>query len=205
MNPPKSLSFKTVGGAHPVHPKTIVYGLSGVGKTTLCLSLALQALEQGHSCLYIDCEDKLRSNSLFNIIKTKPDIMSKLTVWTHITEENRDALFEELKKHNHDVVILDSYTGLFVQYLGKNQRKELKSFMAKLISATRGRTLITVHHGYNRWGAIDTSLLQICGGDQLAYFADEVIRLRVGNKGKRLIHFRNADFESVLPNNIDPR
>lgn len=202
----KQISIKTLNGDHEVYSKMYIYGLPGSGKTTLCVELLKQCVDKQIKCLFIDTENKLRSNLDFRqfLDLKKEEIMKYVVIMTNITQNNRDQLLKEIKNQDVEIVIVDSFTNLFINYLKQKKRAELRDFMNELTMAANGKTLITTHHARNDHNYVGTSNICIYGGDSICYYADEQVKLTFYKRNylKRIATFERRGIEAQLPNPI---
>lgn len=96
-----------VAGGFPRQKITELYGLQGVGKTTITLMSIAEATKKGMKTLFIDCENG------FNPVRAKElgVKLDKLAILNHsMLEEVHDILLGEIK--NFDLIIVDSVAAL---------------------------------------------------------------------------------------------
>lgn len=98
---------KLTKGGFPRSRITELYGLQGVGKTTLTLMSIAAATKAGMKTLFIDCENG------FNAIRAEElgiDLSKLAIVNNSMLEEIHDILMGELK--NFDLIIIDSVAAM---------------------------------------------------------------------------------------------
>ena len=94
-------------GGFPRSRITEIYGLQGVGKTTLTLMAIGAATKAGLKCLFVDCENA------FNAVRAKELGVdtSKLSIASvSLLEEVHDILMNEIA--NFDMIIIDSVAAM---------------------------------------------------------------------------------------------
>ena len=94
-------------GGFPRARITELYGLQGVGKTTLTLMSIAAATKAGHKTLFIDCENA------FNPVRAAElgvDTSKLAIVNNSMLEEVHDILMGELK--NFDLIVIDSVAAM---------------------------------------------------------------------------------------------
>jgi DNA repair protein RadA len=125
-----------------------VYGEFGSGKTQFCLTLAAEAISDGHKIVWIDCEDTFRPRRLAEIIVARGYAVDTEDAKQHLnnihyyycpnTEQMMgkvNALSPLLTEHKPKLVILDGAIGQFrEEYLGRGTLAERQNQIAHLMT-----------------------------------------------------------------------
>lgn len=148
---------KLIGGGYRENTVNVVYGGTGVGKTTFSFQFALHALNRGKKVVYVSLE--MNENQIIRDCKD----MGWNEVVDHIEKENlhiihefgEDIMFlsrdlfgkisDFLEGEDESKIVVDPLTHLTFSLKSKNERKSLSKFFNGLRKL--GTALITLEEG----------------------------------------------------------
>ncbi|MBU0953030.1 MAG: DNA repair and recombination protein RadB [Nanoarchaeota archaeon] len=179
---------------------TNLYGPPGVGKTNICLILALACVKGGGTVAYIDSEGGF---AVERVKQLEPECESALQRIDLIQPKNfkeQAAAIKALREKPYDLVILDSSVALYrLEYAEQETKKgrfenqhvleanrELSVQLAALSTLARDRNIpvLITAHAFNRF---EDNGLDVVGGDAMKYWSKTIVQIeRVGTPGERL-------------------
>jgi DNA repair protein RadA len=125
-----------------------VYGEFGSGKTQFCFTLASQALSEGESVVWVDCEDTFRPNRILEIMKSRgyvtdkesmEEALNRITYFyapqTEALMGTINALSKTMEVKNPRLVVIDGSIGQFrEEYLGRGTLADRQNQIARLMT-----------------------------------------------------------------------
>lgn len=202
MEEPKELYTNVV----VEHETTIMFGDTGLGKTTLCMQIAIEIAAAGHKVFYVNFElsqqqfakkypDKEIPEQLYiaNIDYTR---MHDVTDQSMILSEIERLALE----YEADVIIIDNLTNLCIN---AKDGSEAGNLMLSLNSLrfTHKWTMLILAHVPKRKAGDPLSLNDLAGSKILSNLADNVIGLnksKLGKDKRYLIQLKYRSFPIVL-------
>lgn len=112
--PTGSLSLDSsigIGGV-PRGRITEIFGVEGSGKTTLALSIAKSAVKHGLKVLYVDAENMINYETVFDLLGEKLDPEDLVIIQPETAEENLQACEIGIRSGDFGCIILDSIGAL---------------------------------------------------------------------------------------------
>jgi recombination protein RecA len=177
-----------------------VYGPNSSGKSTLALSVCMQALKRKMNVAYVDAEHSLDPKLVRNMgrmVGVDPDVIDLVQAFTG--DENLEIAETLMKSGELDVMVVDSVSALLPKdmaegdigdnYIGQLARLMSKACMKLTPVANRTNTLLIfinqIRHNIGKWGDSRTPT----GGEALSFYTTGRIRVEGGeHKKSRLIN-----------------
>ena len=189
------------------HETTILFGDTGLGKSTLAMQMACEVAEQGKRVLYLNCElsqqqvagrfpQKEMPATLF-ISCINYALMHDVTDQSQILGEiERLALM-----HDIEVVVIDNLTNLCIN---SKESSEAGSIMLQLISLRMAHnwTMLVLAHVPKRKPGDPLTLNDLAGSKILSNMADNVVGLNRSKKDKDMRYIIQLKYRS-LPIELD--
>lgn len=202
MTPPKELIRHIV----VMHETTILFGDTGLGKSTLAMQMAIEMAESGRKVLYVNFELSQQQLAKKFPAKEIPEnlyianidytLMHDVTDQTQILGEIEDkALF-----YHCDVLIIDNLTNLCIN---SKEGSEAGNIMLRLISLrmTHNWTMIILAHVPKRKPGDPLSLNDLAGSKILSNLADNVVGInksKIGKEKRYIIQLKYRSFPIEL-------
>ena len=177
-----------------------IFGPNSSGKSTLALSVVMQALMRKLIVVYIDAEHALDPNLVRNMGKQVGVDADQIKLVQAYTGDDNLQIAEELMKTGEiDVVVIDSVSALLPKgmaegEIGDNYIGLLARLMSKACTkltpiANRTNTLLIfinqIRHDIGKWGDSRTPT----GGEALAFYATGRVRVQGGeSKASRILN-----------------
>jgi len=176
-----------------------VYGPNSSGKSTLALSLCMQALKRNMNIVYIDAEHSLDPKLVRNMgamVGVNPDGIDLVQAFTG--DENLEIAETLMKSGEVDVLVVDSVSALLPKgmaegeisdnYIGLLARLMSKACLKLTPVANRTNTLLIfinqIRHSIGKWGDDRTPT----GGEALSFYATGRIKVDGGeSKNSRIV------------------
>ncbi len=176
-----------------------IYGPNSSGKSTLALSLCMQALHRDLNVAYVDAEHSLDPKLVRNMgkeINVNPDKMDLVQAFTG--DENLEIAEILMKSGELDVMVVDSVSSLLPKsmaegdisdnYIGLLARLMSKACLKLTPIANRTNTLLIfinqIRHNIGKWGDDRTPT----GGEALSFYATGRIKVEGGEaKTSRIV------------------
>jgi len=175
-----------------------IYGPNSAGKTTLALSVCMQALMRGLEVVYIDAEHSLDPKlvrSMGKEVNVDPDRICLIQAFTG--DDNLDCAEKLMKTCELDVCVIDSVSSLLPKsmaegeigdnYIGLLARLMSKACLKLIPIVNRTNTLLIfvnqIRHNIGKWGDDRTPT----GGEALAFYATGRIKVEGGEAQKSRI------------------
>ena len=125
-----------------------VYGEFGSGKTQFCFTLTSQALSEGESVVWVDCEDTFRPNRILEIMKERgyvtdkasmEEALNRITYFfapqTEALMGTINALSKIMEEKRPRLVVIDGSIGQFrEEYLGRGTLADRQNQIARLMT-----------------------------------------------------------------------
>jgi len=125
-----------------------VYGEFGSGKTQFCFTLTSQALSEGESVVWVDCEDTFRPNRILEIMKERgyvtdkesmEEALNRITYFyapqTEALMGTINALSKTMEEKRPRLVVIDGSIGQFrEEYLGRGTLADRQNQIARLMT-----------------------------------------------------------------------
>jgi recombination protein RecA len=168
-----------------------IYGPNSSGKSTLALSICMQALKRGLSVAYIDAEHSLDPKLVRNMGKEVGVDADKIDLVQAFTGDDNLECAEILMKSGElDVLVVDSVSSLLPKsmsegeigdnYIGLLARLMSKACLKLTPIANRTNTLLIfinqIRHNIGKWG--DSRVPT--GGEALSFYATGRIKVEGG-------------------------
>jgi len=186
---------------------TECYGEFGSGKTQIAHILAVNAILDGGSAIYIDTENTFRPERLKQIAKgvglDEKDALSKVKYGKAFNSDHQMLLAEKceeiIKKENVKIIIVDSLTAHFrAEFIGRGTLAERQQKLNKHM-----HTLMKLADTYNIVVYVTNQVMskpdmffgdptQAIGGHVVAHNSAFRIYLRKGKKGSRVAKLVDA-------------
>ena len=166
---------------------SVIYGPSGTGKTTLCLS-ALKETLKGNKVLFIDTEGGFSPERLEQLTQDSQKIFENLIIVEPVNfKQQHDTimLIDQLVDSETKMVVCDTLTGLYRSeraFDSENTMQKLTQQASKLLEIARERN-IPVLISSQVYTNFDNEI-KLLGGDVLHYRSKCIIEL-VSENGKR--------------------
>jgi len=175
-----------------------VYGPNSSGKSTLALSVCMQALKRDLQVVYIDAEHSLDPKLVRNMgamIGVDPDGIDLVQAFTG--DENLEIAEILMKSGEIDVLVVDSVSALLPKgmaegdisdnYIGLLARLMSKACLKLTPVANRTNTLLIfinqIRHNIGKWGDDRTPT----GGEALSFYSTGRIKVEGGESKKSRI------------------
>jgi len=176
-----------------------VYGPNSSGKSTLALSVCMQALKRELNVAYIDAEHSLDPKLVRNMgamVGVNPDGIDLVQAYTG--DENLEIAEILMKSGELDVMVVDSVSALLPKgmaegdisdnYIGLLARLMSKACLKLTPIANRTNTLLIfinqIRHNIGKWGDDRTPT----GGEALSFYATGRIKVEGGeSKSSRIV------------------
>lgn len=175
-----------------------VYGPNSSGKSTLALSVCMQAIKRGLIVAYIDAEHSLDPKLVRNMgamVGVNPDSIDLVQAFTG--DENLEIAEILMKSGEIDVLVVDSVSALLPKgmaegeigdnYIGLLARLMSKACLKLTPIANRTNTLLIfinqIRHNIGKWGDDRTPT----GGEALSFYATGRIKVEGGESKKSRI------------------
>jgi len=176
-----------------------VYGPNSSGKSTLALSVCMQALTRNMEVVYIDAEHALDPKLVRNMgaeVNINPDRMCLIQAFTG--DDNLEIAEKLMKTGEVDVCIVDSVSALLPKdmaegeigdtYIGLLARLMSKACMKLTPVANRTNTLLVfinqIRHSIGKWG--DDRITT--GGEALSFYTTGRVKVEGGeSKTSRIV------------------
>ena len=174
------------------------YGPNSSGKSTLAVSICMQALMRGMEVVYIDAEHALDPKLVRNMGKEVSVNPDKICLIQAFTGDDNLEIAEKLMKTNEvDVCVVDSVSALLPKdmaegeigdtYIGLLARLMSKACMKLTPIANRTNTLLIfvnqIRHSIGKWG--DDRITT--GGEALSFYTTGRIKVEGGEAQKSRI------------------
>lgn len=170
------------------HETTILFGDTGLGKSTFAMQMATEVAEQGKRVLYVNFElsqqqwakrypKKVFPNTLY-IANIDYTLMHDVTDQSRILDEiQRLALGKDI-----EVVMIDNLTNLCIN---SKEGGEAGNIMLQLISLrmTHNWTMLILAHVPKRKANDPLSINDLAGSKMISNLADNVVGLNKSKKG----------------------
>jgi recombination protein RecA len=175
-----------------------IYGPNSSGKSTLALSMCMQALRRNLNVAYIDAEHSLDPKLVRNMgreVGVDPDVITIVQAFTG--DDNLESAEILMKSGELDVLVVDSVSALLPKDMaegdiGNNYIGQLARLMSKACQkltpvANRTNTLLVfinqIRHDIGKWG--DSRVPT--GGEALSFYASGRIKVEGGeSKSSRI-------------------
>jgi len=176
-----------------------VYGPNSSGKSTLALSVCMQAIMRGLEVAYIDAEHSLDPKLVRSMgaeVNVDPDRMCLIQAFTG--DDNLEIAEKLMKTDELDVCVVDSVSSLLPKsmaegeisdnYIGLLARLMSKACLKLIPVVNRTNTLLIfinqIRHNIGKWGDDRTPT----GGEALPFYATGRIKVEGGeSKASRII------------------
>jgi len=176
-----------------------VYGPNSSGKSTLALSVCMNALQQDLQVAYIDAEHSIDPKLVSNMgkmVNVNPDRM--LLVQAFTGDDNLDIADKLMKTGKVDVMVIDSVSALLPKgmaegdigdnYIGLLARLMSKACLKLMPIANYTNTMLIfinqIRHSIGKWGDDRVPT----GGEALPFYATGRIKVEGGeSKNSRII------------------
>jgi len=175
-----------------------VYGPNSSGKSTLALSVCMQALKRDMNVAYVDAEHSLDPKLVRNMgtaVGVNPDSIDLVQAFTG--DENLEIAEILMKSGEVDVLVVDSVSALLPKgmaegeisdnYIGLLARLMSKACLKLTPTANRTNTLLIfinqIRHNIGKWGDDRTPT----GGEALSFYATGRIKVEGGESKKSRI------------------
>lgn len=176
-----------------------VYGPNSSGKSTLALSVCMQAKMRGMEVVYIDAEHSLDPKLVRNMgaeVGIDPDRICLIQAFTG--DDNLEIAEKLMKTGEVDVCVVDSVSALLPKHMAEGEISDnYIGLLARLMSkaclkltpiSNRTNTLLIfinqIRHNIGKWGDDRTPT----GGEALSFYATGRIQVEGGeSKGSRII------------------
>ncbi len=189
------------------HETTILFGDTGLGKSTLAMQMACEVAEQGKRVLYLNCElsqqqvagrfpQKEMPATLF-IACINYALMHDVTDQSQILGEIERLALE----HDIEVVVIDNLTNLCVN---SKESSEAGIIMLQLISLRMAHnwTMLVLAHVPKRKPGDPLTLCDLAGSKVISNMADNVVGLNRSKKDKDMRYLIQLKYRS-LPIELD--
>jgi recombination protein RecA len=178
-----------------------VFGPNSTGKSTLALSICMQALKRDMNIAYIDCEHSLDPKLVRNMGKevgVEADVDKIELVQAFTGDDNLESAEMLMKSDEIDVLVIDSVSSLLPKAMAEGDISDNTiGLLARLMSkaclkltpiANRTNTLLIfinqIRHQIGKWG--DTRVPT--GGEALSFYATARLKVEGGEaKASRAI------------------
>jgi RecA/RadA recombinase len=188
-----------LGGGIPRGDLIEISSVSGVGKTTLLLSVVKEYLNKGLRCAYFDVERGIKRPILENfgiVDRVSPDIGSEFLLLSPETYTDIEMLFNQVVIEDpYDLVIVDSITSVLpakvkdksiteaeIGISARTQTALLARFKPELRNGGTSIVLINQMRMFISTTRFVKSELVSAGGQSLQFMPDIRIRMEVGRK-----------------------
>lgn len=171
------------------HETTILFGDTGLGKTTLSMQIAMEMAEKGRRVLYVNFELSQKQFSKKYPEKEIPETLYianiDYTLMHDVTDQS--CILGEIEKlaleYETDVIIIDNLTNLCIN---AKEGSEAGNVMLRLLSLrmTHGWTMLILAHVPKRKPGDPLSLNDLAGSKLLSNLADNVVGLNKSKIGK---------------------
>lgn len=168
-----------------------VYGPNSSGKSTLAVSVCMQALMRGMEIVYIDAEHSLDPKLVRNMgyeVGVDPDRICLIQAFTG--DDNLECAEKLMKTGEVDVCVVDSVSALLPKdmaegeisdnYIGLLARLMSKACLKLTPIANRSNTLLIfinqIRHNIGKWGDDRTPT----GGEALSFYATGRVKVEGG-------------------------
>ncbi len=177
---------KLLVGGFPTKTISLVYGEAHVGKTTLAMQCALNAMKEGFKAIYID-SDNAFSVPRFEQLAVSPtqDFLRQFLLTSPKNFREQSETLEEIEKYvtpETSLIVIDTITSLYKIETGAPSRtfkmnKDLNHQLAHLSKISKERDLVVlltsqVHFAFRK-GIIEPPASRI-----LNYWSDLIMQLK---------------------------
>jgi DNA repair protein RadB len=172
-------------GGFPPAAINLVYGEATSGKTTLSLYTAVTHLarRRGAKCVYIDSDNKLKTDRLKKIAYTNdPRVLKQFHLFAPNSFQEQEEILEHLPSLDSiDLMIVDSITGLYRAETGEEEEtyrmnKELNRQLGYLSELAKTSGACFILTGQVR-SVLDTSYVEPVAPRLLSYWSQTILRL----------------------------
>lgn len=171
------------------HETTILFGGTGLGKSTLSMQMAIEMAAAGKKVLYVNFELSQKQFSKKYPEKEIPETLYIANIDYTLMHDVTDQSFilAEIEKLalqcEAKVIIIDNLTNLCIN---AKEGSEAGNVMLRLISLrmTHEWTMVILAHTPKRKASDPLSLNDLAGSKILSNLADNVIGLNLSKKGK---------------------
>jgi DNA repair protein RadB len=165
---------------------TTIYGPSGVGKTNLCLIMAVRMAEKGKKVIFIDTEGGIAVERVKQLTSNYENVLQKVIFFNPVSFAEQKDIFSTLKEMVNDhvgLIIVDSISMLYRLELGKSDEvyevnSALGRQIATLVEISRRKKIpiLTTTQVYSNFE--DRNNIKMVGGDLLKYGSKCLIELQ---------------------------
>ena len=187
-----------------------IYGPGGSGKTNLCMTAAINAINSGKKVIFIDTEGGFSVERLKQLTPDYKDILSKIVMFHPTSYEEQKKVFDKLKdvkKGNIGLIIVDTIAMFYRLEIGRNSNfheintsfRLQSSFLIEIARKNQIPILVT-NQVYASFDERDK--VNIVGGDVLKYGSKCLIELQnfKNNRRKAIIkkHRSISEGKSII-------
>lgn len=184
------------------HETTILFGDTGLGKTTLSMQFAIELAQKSETVLFVNCElSQAQFSSKYNENYAIPQnlFIANIDYEKIDIDTNQEQILSDIeqciKDKNCSVVVIDN-----LSFLCNNNKdgKEATSLMQRLLSLrnTNDCTMMVLAHAPKRKKSEPLTINDLAGSKALSNFADNVVGINSSKKGPDMRYLIQLKYRS---------